>query len=166
ALALCSGRASDRPVDPARGPRGNGALLYDQFVAIQQRRDRARDLLDLTEVGTPVVAWWRAHADKDDVGGRDRVLGSGREAEPARVEGRGQELRQTRLAYGWCALGECRDDLRILVDRGNAVAELSQTYRRDQAGVAGAENPDPHARSRGAVAGGLRMAEGARRRVS
>ena len=103
-LVLWPGQASNGPVDPPGGAGGNGALLDDELVAVKQRRDRAGDLLDLSKVGTPVVSWRRAHADEDDVGGADRLLGPCREMEPAGVEVRGQQFRQTRLAYGRHAL--------------------------------------------------------------
>ena len=143
-LALPAGQAADRPVDPVGGAGGNGALLHDQLVAIQQRGDRAGNFLDLAEVGPSIRPGRRPHAEEDDVGGGRRLLGSRREPEPAGLQVGGQQLLQTRLVEGGPSVRETRHDVRILVDRGHRVAELSEPHRRDQSRVARAEDSEPH----------------------
>ena len=63
-LSLRSGHAPDRPLDPVGGPGGNGALLHDEFVAVQKWRDRPSHFLDLAEVGASVGSRRRPHAEE------------------------------------------------------------------------------------------------------
>ena len=96
-LALRSGQAPDRPLDPAGGPGRNGAFFDDQLVAVEQGRDRASDLLDLAKVRAPVTPRRRPDADENDVGRAHRVLRPGREFEPARLEVGGEQLAEAGL---------------------------------------------------------------------
>ena len=143
-----SGQAPDRSVDPVGGPRGYGALLYDQLVAIQLLRDGTGDFLDLGEVGPSIGSGRGAHTEEDDIGRGHGVLGLRGEPEPAGVQVGGQQFLQAGFMNGRRPVRKAGHDVGIFVDRRDRVAHLRETHRRDQSRVACAEDSESHAHRR------------------
>src|SRR5207253_11394339 len=87
-------------------------------------------------------------------------LGLRGEPESARLQIVGQQFWLARLMDGRPPVRKARHDVRIFVDRRHGVAQLSETHRRDQPRVAGAEASELQAQ-----AGSLRPERRVLRRI-
>ena len=143
-LPFPSGQPADRPVDPVCRAGGNGALLHDQLVAIQHRRDGAGDFLDLGQVGVPIASGRGSHADEDHVGCAHGILGFRGEAEAVGLQVGGQQLLQPGFMNGRHAIRQACNDVWILVDGRDGVPQLREAHRRDQSRVSCAEEAKSH----------------------
>ena len=146
-LPFTSGQPADRPVDPVCRTGGNGALLHDQLVAIQHRRDGAGDFLDLGQVGVSIASGRGSHADEDHIGCAHGVLGFRGEAEAVGLQVGGQQLLQPGFMNGRHAIRQACDDIWIFVDSLDGVPQLREAHRCDQSRVSCAEDAKSHTTS-------------------
>jgi hypothetical protein len=123
------------------GADGHRALHHDD----RTRLDRALELVDhgphAREIGVARGERRRVDADVDEVGVLDRLADVEREREPLGVPR--DQLLEAGLVDRDLAAAQPLDLLRHHIAHDDLVAELGEACARDEADVAGAEDPDP-----------------------
>ena len=125
--------------DPLAGAHRHGAL-HDQEALTSARCDLPHGVLHARKVGVAGGRRWRVHGDEEEVAALEQDVVGRREREPVGVVA--DELLQTGLVDRDLTPFQPADLLLVEVHAHDVVAQVGETDGRDEADIAGTDDPD------------------------
>src|SRR5262249_54135871 len=124
------------------GADRHSALVDDHFVPVHGARNFARDFKDVLQIGSTILALWRADRNEDDAGTADRLWQQGRKGEPVLVAVATNELLQPWLVNRHLACAQQANLRRVLVDTDHVVAAFRKAGACDKADISRSNDCD------------------------